>query len=538
MSSKMLLQRYMGTDLAGGWAKFFEPGTSTAKVTFESDYSTAATTKNNDGVSVPITSDGWLKTYLLGDYDMDVFDKNGVQVSSADADGINPQETTTSSDINLAINGSFEIDSDGDTVPDNWVLTSYTGSTNAIVSSDQRHGQYSMSFTSVGSGGGFIVSSNFVLVDEDTNYNFAFSLISTAADVRNLVEILWYDEGFTSISNTTIYDDSTTNPTSWARYASQVTPPADAKHAKIRMYGCHSSDATVGTTRYDDVKFAAAELTSVSKPATHNANYTFILSDIWKTHLKTAADTTTRTWTIPLNATTPFPVGCTLRGENQDDDALTITVTGAGTLININGSTPADGDATIPEGHSFEAYQYAVDAWSIKVFRALTGLNATVTELNKNDDSAAAVSGYVSGMRAYIHKGGGEATAFAVHTNVTEGSFESVGPTGSGATNIWTAMDNITSGASFVKIGVTLTIQAPDTNVALIALYARQTGDATSASEANKVAIAHQNGSTSLSADYASIELPLDSSRRFDITWAGTNDSSRGATMYVRGFAL
>lgn len=522
MSTKMLLHRYLGADAAGGYANFFDPGTSTAKATY-----TSTTYATEQAADVAIDSNGWIKAYLLGDYDMDVFSAAGVQLSSASADGINPQEVTTTSDINLALNGSFETDSDGDDVPDNWVLTNYTGSTNARVSSDQRHGQYSMSFTSAGSGGGFIVSTDFILVNEDTNYNFAFSLISTDAGVRNLIEILWYDEGFTSISNTTIYDNSTTNPTSWTRYSYQVTPPADAKHAKIRMYGCHSSDATTGTTRYDDVRLTSASMPSAYEPVTHNADYTFTLSDLWLTHLKTAADTTTRTWTIPLNASVPFPVGAIIPMTNLDDNNLTIVADGAATLRELNKVTPADGSVVLREGESGYAFQDATNTWLF--FRH--GITAN------------AVTNYVSGMRIYRNENGYNTTAFDVDGNVTESTFESVGPTGSSATNIWTAMDDIPAGARIAIISVILYVLGDESAVGFLGqVFARATGSSQAAANGQRIAFiqADNNNLTDVPEKGIQVQamVPLDSSRRFDITWAASADAAVNIDIYLHGFVL
>lgn len=359
MSTKMLLHKFMGTAAAGGYANFFTPGTSVPKSTYTSTtYATA------EEIDVPISSDGWIKTYLLGDYDMDVFSSNGTQIPSASADGINPQAAAVANDPNLAPNGSFETDSNDDGTPDNWVLTSFSGATNARVSSDQRHGAHAMSFTSTGSGGGHITSEDFIPVNADGTLTLAFSLISSVADVRNVVDILWFDEDQASLSTTSVYDEDTSNPTSWTRYTFHVTPVSTAKYAKLRLYGCHSSDSTPGTARYDDVQLLSFS-SVVSKVATHNEAYTLELSDAGKTLLKTAADTTTRIWTIPLNATVPFPIGTRIWGENQDDNALTITATGAATLINLNGNAPSDGDVTISQGQAFELYQYAADAWAV-----------------------------------------------------------------------------------------------------------------------------------------------------------------------------
>lgn len=363
MSSKALLHKYLGTAAQGGYALFFEPGTSTQKTTFASDYTTAATTQDAAGTQIEITSDGWLKTYLVGDYDMDVFTSAGTQISSASADGINPQAASSQNVPNLVVNGSFETDTNSDGTPDGWLLTDYTGSTNGRVSSDQRHGANCMQFTSTGSGGGFIISEEFIEVNTDVTQTFGFSIISTDAGVRNLVEILWYDESQASISTTTIYDEDTTNPTSWTRYTFQATPPADANYCKVRLYGCHSSDSTSGTTRYDDVQLFVPIISSQSLMDDFSAAYTLVLSDAGRTKRHPTTDSNARTLTIPLNATVPFPNNIFINVINEDSNDVTVTATGAATTLLLDGTTPADGDVTIGEGGIATFYYVGSDVW-------------------------------------------------------------------------------------------------------------------------------------------------------------------------------
>ena len=68
-----------------------------------------------------------------------------------------------------------------------------------------------------------------------------------------LSEIIWYTSAQVQISTSSLYDDSTTNPTSWTQKNGSVTAVTNARYAKLRVYGCHSSDATSGSTWYDAI---------------------------------------------------------------------------------------------------------------------------------------------------------------------------------------------------------------------------------------------------------------------------------------------
>lgn len=168
------------------------------------------------------------------------------------------------------------------------------------------------------------------------------------------------------------------------------------------------------------------------------------------------------------------------------------------------------------------------------------GLGATIAEINRTDDSANAISGFTSGMRLYLNNDGASLTGFDFVTNVTEGTFESVGPTGSSATNIWTAMDSMPSDAKIAILQVITSVD-PDgaDRVATFATYARQTGS--SNGTGNSTSVQHNyvvaDDFTAGSAVLGTmIFVPLDSSRRFDITWGATNDDARTGNVFLKGF--
>lgn len=87
-------------------------------------------------------------------------------------------------------------------------------------------------------------------------------------------------------------------------------------------------------------------------------------------------------------------------------------------------------------------------------------------------------------------------------------AWESVGPTGSGATNIWTALDGVPSTSPFVRLRL-----ATDTiGGGGVALYARRTG---SSSTVGIGTLRAQNKSDE--ADCSFFPVPVDSLNRFDL---------------------
>jgi hypothetical protein len=166
----------------------------------------------------------------------------------------------------IILNGSFESDADGDSYPDGWTRTLYTGGSftwdQSTVAADGKayHGKRSVKFTSPGGaskGGGYITSESFFEVTEGRPYKIQFATKSSAADVHNTASISWYDSTQTLISTTTFHDDAATNPTSWETYEYQVTPPDNARYAKLIFRGCVDDDTTAGSTWYDDIRIAS-----------------------------------------------------------------------------------------------------------------------------------------------------------------------------------------------------------------------------------------------------------------------------------------
>jgi len=244
-----------GVSEAGYYVYTYEPGTSTPKDTYTDTSETVANTN-------PIILDArgeadiwWVNSYKVAVYTGDK-DVDGVLVWSVDNYGDGENQIVTGN-YNTVKNGSFETDAANNGEPDDWTVVDYSTGVHSLDSTDQYHGLRSLKFTSIGAGGGY-ATTGFFEVQELKDLTFQYSLRSTVADVRNVVDVLWYTSIQTNISTTNIYDDSATNPTAWTQFQNTVTPPSTARYGKLRIYGCHSSDATSGSTWFDAI--SAVEL--------------------------------------------------------------------------------------------------------------------------------------------------------------------------------------------------------------------------------------------------------------------------------------
>ena len=248
----------LGTEFSGYKIGLFEAGTSTQKTTYTDSSLTAG---NENTHPVVLDANGAAQIYFDGNAKAILY--TGADVVVYTDDNINLESTSSATGAdNLILNNSFEDDTDGDGIPDNWTRTLYTGGAFTLDTTTQSHGSKAAKFTSTGTGGGYLTSTATYAIRPSTSYSVGVNLKSSDAGVRNVVEVLWYkaDGTASSTASTTLLDDSTTNPTGWTENWYETSSPSDAYFAKIRLTGCHSSDATAGSTHFDDVNFTAGVL--------------------------------------------------------------------------------------------------------------------------------------------------------------------------------------------------------------------------------------------------------------------------------------
>jgi hypothetical protein len=271
---------------------------------------------------------------------------------------------------------------------------------------------------------------------------------------------------------------------------------------KVRIYGCHSSDSTAGTARFDnvEVKLVDNEITSVASAATVDLNKV----------LGNKASITGTTGITAVTLAEGREVAATFTG------ALTIT-TGA-SLICPRGQNikTAAGDTIFFRGEA-------------------SGVVRVIAQV-KTDT----VANFYPGSVRYLFSGNTAPGSFDVATNVTENTFESVGPTGSGATNIYTDMDSIPANAKAAIFTFINSCTASGAGFHTLDIFGRQTGSTLAVGSGSELfGYANNPGAgNATGASISRIDIPLDTSNRCDITWTATGDSGRACLAYCIGFVL
>jgi len=130
------------------------------------------------------------------------------------------------------------------------------------------------------------------------------------------------------------------------------------------------------------------------------------------------------------------------------------------------------------------------------------------------------VTGYVKGVTEYLEADdGADSTAFDVDAVIST-AWESVGPTGSGATNIWTALDVVPNGAKWVELKISNLSEHSSSSTTTQLIYGRKTGTSGAIAESRVISKASMraDGSTYAAAfDLSTAKVPVDSLGRFDL---------------------
>lgn len=132
-----------------------------------------------------------------------------------------------------------------------------------------------------------------------------------------------------------------------------------------------------------------------------------------------------------------------------------------------------------------------------------------------------------------------EATDFFGTSVVTEEQWESVGPTGSGADNIWTALDSVPISAQWIELRIVA--QASSAGGAVLDIYTRAFGSSQSVAAANKILGLSQQAASVLNHDaYTNMntKMQVDASTRFEVYWNKNVADSVGWRFFLAGYGF
>lgn len=149
------------------------------------------------------------------------------------------------------------------------------------------------------------------------------------------------------------------------------------------------------------------------------------------------------------------------------------------------------------------------------------------------------VDGFVNG-KIYIENDTGAGAATFSISGFIGAAWESIGPSGSGANNFWTAMNSIPTNAKFAELRIHNSCS--DTSGAAFTqkVYGRKTGSSETIGAKTLISMVgiRATGSTAtLDENMTTAKLPLDSNRRFDLYFEA-GGTSRSVTTNLIGFGI
>ena len=152
-------------------------------------------------------------------------------------------------------NGSFEVDSDSNGVPDQWTPSYYAGGSGALETTAPAHGSQAWKFIhpgGAGNGGGYM-DSDYIEVADLAASALSFIHWASAAGMKNQVIIRYFDKAQAYISAETIYS-STSNPTAATLFRKHLTIPSTARYITVRLVGGLNDTDVAGSAYFDMVK--------------------------------------------------------------------------------------------------------------------------------------------------------------------------------------------------------------------------------------------------------------------------------------------
>ena len=149
-------------------------------------------------------------------------------------------------------NGSFEINSDGNQIPDGWTWTASPGGSIALDMTTPAHGATAVKITHPGGSGngGGTLKSDYITCSELIPLYLGWIHWASAAGMKNRVSIEYYTKAKAAISTALLYE-STINPTDPTYIFGGFTPVSGARYYKIIIEGGATDTNVAGSAYFD-----------------------------------------------------------------------------------------------------------------------------------------------------------------------------------------------------------------------------------------------------------------------------------------------
>jgi hypothetical protein len=149
------------------------------------------------------------------------------------------------------------------------------------------------------------------------------------------------------------------------------------------------------------------------------------------------------------------------------------------------------------------------------------------------------VADYSKSETRYIISDANSGLVYEIEQAITENEWESVGPTGSGANNVWSALDVVPSNAKYITCFCGVFDSAPAPTTLNVIFYVRALGSSASPNDFTRVA-GVRVGEVIVADSTTIIDIPVSDAVRFEARWSA--DASGGANpnivLVLRGFGV
>ena len=282
MTAKLIGNPRFIEELApSGYVLTYETGTTNAKSVYQDSGQAAAHSgppsgANAGAIGFTLNINGQETVYWAsGLYRIRVYQSDDTLLYEIDNFDPQVQEDATST-INLIPNGSFEIDGDLDSNPDNWTLSDATLETITKETDQHKHGKASLKGISTGSGSGYATTDDFITIGDRKDLEISFEGRVDTITLNMRLRVYWYDESEVALGtpSTDVHSATLGTVDAWIAFRYRVTPPSGARLCKVEAYPV--TNAIAGNAWMDNIV-----LQEVANPVvtTHTATATLTNAD-------------------------------------------------------------------------------------------------------------------------------------------------------------------------------------------------------------------------------------------------------------------